>query len=78
MFGGAGVGSGGAVELSTLDSSAGFVMNGAAAGDCAGRSVSGAGDVNGDGFNDLIIGAPQADLNGPPPTGRPTSSLAPG
>ena len=64
MFGGAGVGSGGAIELSTLDSSAGFVMNGAAMGDRAGDAVSGAGDVNGDGFNDLIIGAPQVDLNG--------------
>ncbi len=64
MFGGAGVGSGGAIELSTLDSSAGFVMNGAAEYDFAGRAVSGAGDVNGDGFNDLLIGGAGVDLNG--------------
>ena len=34
------------------------------AGDCSGRSVAGAGDVNGDGFADLIIGAPWADPGG--------------
>ena len=33
-------------------------------GDVSGSSVSGAGDVNGDGFDDLIIGAPNADPNG--------------
>ena len=35
----------------------GFVLNGIDSGDFSGVSVSGAGDVNGDGFDDLIIGA---------------------
>ena len=42
----------------------GFVLNGIDAGDCSGISVSGAGDVNGDGIDDLIIGAPHADPAG--------------
>ncbi|MFW9264514.1 Ig-like domain-containing protein, partial [Nostoc sp. CALU 546] len=51
------------LNLSSLDGSNGFVMNGIA-GDSSGSSVSSAGDINGDGFDDLIIGAPNADPNG--------------
>ena len=47
------------VDLSAFGSR-GFGMEGAASGDQAGRSVSDAGDVNGDGFNDIIVGAPLA------------------
>ena len=57
---------GGVVELSEIASDgndAGFVINGVNSGDFSGRSVSGAGDVNGDGLDDLIIGAPGADTN---------------
>ncbi len=45
--------------LGGLDNKTGLKIFGAAAGDNSGRSVSAAGDVNGDGFADLIIGASQ-------------------
>ncbi|WP_204154598.1 integrin alpha, partial [Leptolyngbya sp. CCY15150] len=48
-------------NLSALDSSNGFRLDGAAAGDRSGGSVSSAGDINGDGFDDLIIGARYAN-----------------
>ena len=49
---------GASVELSMItDDDAGFVLNGASEGNLSGRSVSGAGDVNGDGLDDIIIGA---------------------
>ena len=51
-------------ELSSLDGSNGFVINGIDSGDQSGISVSSAGDVNGDGIDDLIIGAVFADANG--------------
>ena len=44
--------------------SADIRIDGAAASDFAGTSVSAAGDVNGDGGEDVIIGAPGADNNG--------------
>lgn len=52
------------MELSTLDGNNGFVMNGIAAGDQAGISLGSAGDFDGDGIEDIIIGANQADPNG--------------
>jgi Ca2+-binding RTX toxin-like protein len=57
-------GFGAGLDLSTLDGSNGFAINGIAANDLSGESVSSAGDVNGDGFDDLIIGARSADPNG--------------
>ena len=56
-------GFGAGLDLSTLDGSNGFAINGIA-NYFSGRSVSSAGDVNGDGFDDLIIGATAADPNG--------------
>ncbi len=53
-----------AINLSSLDSTDGVRLDGVAGGDYSGRSVSSAGDVNGDGFDDLIVGAPGADPNG--------------
>ena len=41
----------------TPDNSVGFKINGEAGGDFAGWSVSAAGDVNGDGVDDVIVGA---------------------
>ena len=52
------------MNLSELDGSDGFRINGESAGDASGRSVSSAGDINGDGYDDIIIGAPYADPNG--------------
>ncbi|RYF90698.1 MAG: hypothetical protein EON95_16460, partial [Caulobacteraceae bacterium] len=52
------------IELADLDGSNGFQLSGVAAGDNSGFSVSSAGDVNGDGIDDLIIGAGRADPNG--------------
>ncbi len=63
VFGKAG-GFGASLELSSLDGSNGFVINGIDSLDTSGTSVSSAGDVNGDGFDDLIIGAPRADPDG--------------
>ena len=52
------------IDLSSLNGNNGFKLSGEAAGDFAGYSVSSAGDFNGDGFADLIIGAPKADPHG--------------
>ena len=52
------------VDLSTLSGTTGFKISGEAAGDWSGRSVASAGDVNGDGFDDLIIGAYKSDPHG--------------
>ena len=65
VYGGANApGTGGVLDLSSLDGSNGFTLNGIDASDFSGRSVSSAGDVNGDGYDDLIIGAYRADPNG--------------
>lgn len=48
---------------------AGFRMTGEISGDAAGTSVACAGDVNADGFDDVLIGAPFADAPGVPNTG---------
>lgn len=52
------------VDLADLNGDNGFSLNGEAEGDQAGYSVDSAGDVNGDGFDDVIIGARQTDTNG--------------
>ena len=52
------------LDLSDLDGTNGFRLNGVAAGDVSGNAVSSAGDVNGDGLADLLIGAYGANPNG--------------
>ncbi len=47
----------GAIDAGTMNLSQGFRIFGADAGDVAGVSVSSAGDINGDGFDDIIVGA---------------------
>lgn len=54
-------GFGASFDLANLDGTNGFIINGINAGDGSGTSVSAAGDVNGDGIGDLIIGAPGGD-----------------
>jgi hypothetical protein len=53
----------GNIDLQTLGQR-GFRIDGAAAGDSACWSGGGVGDVNGDGIDDVAIGAPEADNNG--------------
>lgn len=45
------------MDLSSLDGNNGFRLDGATALERTGVSISGAGDVNGDGYDDLIIGS---------------------
>ena len=52
------------LDLDSLDGSNGFNMLGVTAGDQAGHGAAGAGDVNGDGLDDLIVGARRADAAG--------------
>ena len=61
VFGGAGLTSGSNINLGAIDGVIGIHLNGVADGDYAGYSVSAAGDVNGDGFDDVIVGALNAD-----------------
>ena len=53
------------LDLSTLNGTNGFKLTNETAGDGIGRSVASAGDVNGDGFDDVIVGAVLADPHGP-------------
>ena len=52
------------VDLNALDGTNGFSIKGASPADGAGVSVGGAGDVNGDGFDDLVVGAMNEDVGG--------------
>jgi Ca2+-binding RTX toxin-like protein len=53
-----------AMSLGALDGSNGFEVHGGTANLCAGIAVAGAGDINGDGFDDIVVGANRADPHG--------------
>jgi hypothetical protein len=53
-----------------LPAAGGFVINGELAYDYSGRAVSSAGDVNGDGLDDLIVGAYSVDPSNKSNTGK--------
>ena len=53
------IGSSGVLALSSLNGANGFKLDGENNGDYSGISVSAAGDINGDGLIDLLIGAPR-------------------
>jgi hypothetical protein len=52
------------LSVSSLDGTNGFAMTGAAAQDYTGFAIDSAGDINGDGYDDMIVGAKFADTNG--------------
>ena len=51
-------------DLSTLDGSNGFRLDGIDTNDYSGGSVSTAGDVNGDGYADILVGAREGAAGG--------------
>ena len=51
-------------DLGTLNGTNGFQINGGSQDDFSGFSVSSAGDVNGDGIDDILIGADGSDVGG--------------
>jgi Ca2+-binding RTX toxin-like protein len=63
VYGSAG-GFGASIDVTALDGYNGFKIDGVDAGDLTGSSAVGAGDVNGDGYDDLLIGAFGASPNG--------------
>ncbi len=58
------------VDATYLDGTRGFVVTGENQNDFSASAVDGTGDVNGDGLNDLLIGAELSDPNGLENAGR--------
>jgi hypothetical protein len=61
---GSGAGFAATLSLSALDGTNGLRFDGVASGDSSGNAVARAGDINGDGAIDILIGAPNASPNG--------------
>ncbi len=57
------------LKVSSLDGTNGFRIRGEHADDASGFSVASAGDVNGDGYGDIVIGAPSDGFGGGNPGG---------
>lgn len=55
--------------LASLDGDNGFRLDGVTDDDYSGRAVTGIGDINGDGIDDLAVGAPNLDGYGKPSAG---------
>lgn len=51
-----------ALDRGGIDPATGFMINGAAANDDTGAAVAGTGDVNDDGYDDVVVGAPNATV----------------
>jgi len=62
-----GIGSGGVLDLRYLNHANRVRLEGERALDCSMRSLSGVGDINGDGFADFVLGNPQYDSPSPCP-----------
>ena len=56
VFGSSSLANDGSLDLLNLDGKTGFVVRGVNPGDALGTSVSNGGDINGDGFNDFLVG----------------------
>lgn len=69
VYGKANFGSAGDVNTNALTTATGFTVTGARTNDYSGRSVARAGDFNGDGYEDFLIGAYYATRLGRPYTG---------
>ena len=52
------------INSTSINGDIGLTIHGGAAADHLGSSVSYAGDVNGDGLGDVVIGAPRSDPGG--------------
>ncbi|MEZ5119465.1 MAG: integrin alpha [Candidatus Nanopelagicales bacterium] len=72
-----GTADGGDVDLSELGPR-GFRIDGATVGEYSGWSVAGAGDVNADGYEDVLIGAREADNNARRNSGSSMLTAGPG
>ncbi|MBN1476022.1 FG-GAP repeat protein [Candidatus Sumerlaeota bacterium] len=54
----------GFIDLGAIVGTDGVLFSGQSGGDNLGTSVAGAGDINGDGIDDLLLGAPRRDISG--------------